>query len=162
MEIGVGEFVAFFVFAVGFVVFLDGVVGEMDLGVFVVFGAEFVGGCSEVAFFVPVSFEVSVDAGDEHVVSDVEFAFVVEEWFLDVFLEDEGAVGAVGVLFPASEAEFDVVEAGADGDAGASVGELPWLGNPDVPDCSVFLLLVLEFFVDAEEVLVLGVFYPLG
>jgi hypothetical protein len=42
-------------------------------------------------------------------VAEVEFAFIVEEWSLDVGLDDEGAVTSIGVLLSLFENGFDLI-----------------------------------------------------
>lgn len=71
------------------VVLLDGVVCEVDFWLEVV-DVEEVRGSADVAFLIPVSTCHSVDICDEEVVSDVEFAVVVEKRTIDVHLYYEG------------------------------------------------------------------------
>lgn len=57
--------------------FLHCIVGEVDHSVSQVFGGEFLAGCANVTLLVPITAEVATYCGDEHVASDVKFAFVV-------------------------------------------------------------------------------------
>lgn len=54
-----------------------------------VIDVEFIGGCSNVAFLVPVCSLNPVEIRDEHVVTDVEFSVVVEEGSVNVRLDYE-------------------------------------------------------------------------
>ena len=59
------------------VTFLHSIVSEMYLWLKVV-DVELIGGCADVALFVPVCACDSEEVGDHHVVADVKFAVVVE------------------------------------------------------------------------------------
>ncbi len=87
---------------------------------------------AHVALPVPVALHASVRAVEHHVVAEVELAFFVEEWSLDVLLEDVGFEGAVGVLLLSFQDVFDLVQLQADDYAVAAVGVLPWLHYPRV------------------------------
>lgn len=43
---------------------------------------------SHIPLLIPIPFNASIHAGYQHVASHIEFAFVVEIWVLDVFLDD--------------------------------------------------------------------------
>ena len=113
---------------------MDGIVGEVDVGVGIV-EAEEGGGGADVALLVPECLGLSVVAGHEHVGSEVELPAVVEEGPCDVLLDYKGSsfslfrhlhhsflyvVYFVGALY-----------------AVASVAELPRFEDPEC----VFLLL---------------------
>jgi hypothetical protein len=55
--------------------------------------------CTDVTLLIPVALDATVDAIHQHVVTDVEFAFLIKQWFLYVFLEDVCTQTAVAVLF---------------------------------------------------------------
>lgn len=57
--------------------------------------------CADVALFIPIAFEDAVDAREEDVVPDVEFAIVVEEGLVYVGLDYIGEGIAVLVLLTA-------------------------------------------------------------
>jgi len=85
-----GELVACLVLAVGLVVLLNGIVGEVDVEVvqrLLSSGVRF-GGGAQVAFFEEVHPSVLIN---EHPYSDVELPAVNEHWPLEVLLHDEGA-----------------------------------------------------------------------
>lgn len=76
------------IFAVICVVDLNCIVGEMDMGLEVV-DIEGICRCSDIAFLVPVCTSHPVKICHEYVMSDVEFALVVEERTIDILLDDE-------------------------------------------------------------------------
>jgi hypothetical protein len=76
---------------------LNGVIGEVYFR-FEVVDVEVVGRGADVALFVPIGPRHSVEVGDEQVVSDVEFAVIVEEGSVDVHLHDVGSLGSGLVL----------------------------------------------------------------
>lgn len=79
------------VLAVVLVVLLDGIVGEVDVEVLEVADIESLAGHPAVAFFEEIIIEPVVH---EHPDADVEFAKVVEERRLEVFLQHDSAVAA--------------------------------------------------------------------
>jgi hypothetical protein len=88
LEFSVGNFVAGLVPTVLGVALLDCVVGEVDFGLEVA-DVEVVGGGADVALLVPVGPCYSVEVCDQEVVSDIEFALVVQKGAVDVQLHDE-------------------------------------------------------------------------
>jgi hypothetical protein len=62
LEVLIGDLIAFFVFAVEFTFFLDGVVGEVDHQIEGVFKCERGRGGTEIAFIVPISFDFAIEA----------------------------------------------------------------------------------------------------
>ena len=71
---------------------LDCIVSEMDFRLKVC-NVELVGWSSDVSLLVPVGSSYSVEVGDHHVMSDVEFAVVVEEGAVYVHLHDVSSLG---------------------------------------------------------------------
>ena len=69
---------------------MDGIVGEVDVGVGIV-EAEEGGGGADIALLVPEGLGLTVVAGHEHVGSEVELPAVVEEGPRDVLLDNEGS-----------------------------------------------------------------------
>lgn len=63
--------------AVCFRVFLHCVISQMDHAIFKILGGELFGSCADISFFVPIASKVAVDAGDEHVASNVKLSLVV-------------------------------------------------------------------------------------
>lgn len=90
MELVVGKFIAGFISLVVFGIFLDGVVCQMnEFVVYVLEVVEFTGS-SDVAIFVPVSFDLSINTGKHDIVSNIEFPIVVEKGFVDIRLNNIG------------------------------------------------------------------------
>ena len=64
--------------------------------------------------------------------SDVEFASVVEEWPLDVLLEDEGFHAAIDMLASLLYYAFYLLQSKADVDAIPSIGQFSRFDNPNI------------------------------
>lgn len=69
----------------------------MDLPI-KVFDIELVGGRSNVALFIPVSPEKPVDVGDEKIMPDIKFPFLVEKWPIKVKLNYESFLYSIVML----------------------------------------------------------------
>ena len=89
--------------------FLYGVVGEMNKLVIEVLELEGFAACADVALFVPIAFEDAVDAGEQDVMPDVEFATAVEKGLVYVGLDYIGECISVLVLL-AAQALLDSTE----------------------------------------------------
>lgn len=113
-------------------VLLDGVICEMDHLVSDVIEVEVVGGGADVALTEPVGSHDAVEASDEHVVPDVEFSAFVQQWILDVFLDDVGLVIAIVMFLLLLEDVIQLVNLIDHHDTVASVRQLPRLHNPDI------------------------------
>ena len=129
---------------------------------------ELVGGSSDVAFLVPVGLEDSVELADHHIVADVELPLLEEEGPVDVELDDKGLLCAVLVLSLTLHDGVQLVGLVDDGDSVASIGQLSWLDDPNIPHrpsngqpvLLVLFLLAddgLPFLVVADEALVLRI-----
>ena len=132
LELVVGELVTLLVLAVEGAVLLDGVVGEVDELIADVVEVEVVGGGADVALAEPVGAHEAVQAGDQHVVADVELPPLVQQRVLDVLLDDVGLVVAVLVLLLLLEDVVQLVDLLNHHDAVAAVRQLPRLHDPDV------------------------------
>lgn len=157
VELSIGEFVGLFVLAVVGCVLLDGVVGEVDEGVLGCTRGELSGGGAHVPLLVPVPLHPSIHAAHQHVVAQVELPPVVEQWVLDVLLEDEGAQLAVPVPLPSLQPHLDVVQSVAHSYPRPPVSVLPRLHDPDVAQVLLGLTFLLDAFVVGEEAEVLWV-----
>lgn len=135
LELVVGDLVEGFELTIVRVVLLDCVVGKVNVGLKGIVG-EGVGGCADVALFVPVGAGDSVEVGDEEIVSNVELALIVKEGSVDVLLHDVG-LRAILELSRLSLALLDEVVQLIDlvdhHDPIAPVAVLPRLHDPDVP-----------------------------
>lgn len=91
---------------------------------------------------IPVTFLISVDASHADVRSDVEFAFLVEEWH-DVFLDDVGTSSAQFISFVAFDDFNDLIHAFYYLDASSSVCVLTWFDKPSISLFSLEAMLKL-------------------
>lgn len=123
-------------------VFLDGIVGQMDEFVIEIFHVEFFGSSADVAILIPVTFLISVDASHADVRSDVEFAFLVEEWH-NVLLDDVGTSSPHFVSFVAFDDLNDLIDAFDYLDASSSVCVLAWFHKPSISFFSLEAMLKL-------------------
>lgn len=90
MEFTIGQFVGWLIFLVEFALFLDGVVGEVNEQVGSVLQVEFLAAGPDVPVAVPIGFQGAVNTGEQHKMADVEFSAVVEQWLVDVALDNIG------------------------------------------------------------------------
>lgn len=132
LKLVVGDFVAFFVFAIPFAVLLNGIVGKVDDLLPNVIDVELVRGCPNVPFPEPIGPHRPVQSADHHVVPDVEFPPFVEKWFFDVLLHDVCLFAAIEVLFLFLQNRVQLVNLVNHSDALPSVGKLPRLHNPHI------------------------------
>jgi hypothetical protein len=77
LELVIGDFVGRLIFLVIFAIFLYGIVGEMNILICEIVKVKLFAAGSDIPFLVPIALEDAVDAGQEHIVPDVEFAIVV-------------------------------------------------------------------------------------
>lgn len=91
LELVVGDFVSLLILAVIGQMLLNCVIGEMHRSV-IVLGGVFVGGSPDVAMLVPVSLDMPIHARHQHVMSDVELPFLVQERLVQVLLDDVSAL----------------------------------------------------------------------
>jgi len=108
----------------------------------------FAGGGSDVAVFVPISFDIPIYASYHHVMTKIEFASVVEERPLDVGLDDVGSIGPISILLPLLKHFFYVLESEAHFNPVASVAVLPRFNNPSIIllDFGFILVIFDDFF----------------
>lgn len=141
----VADFVAFLVFAVVGQILLDCIVGKMDPAVAAV--KRVLARCgTDIAVFIPITLDDSLGASHHDVVSEVEFAFEVEEGTLDVGLDDVGAETTVGVSISLLQNGFDFLESQAHLDAVTPVAVFSRFNNPSVVLLLLPLLLRLADF----------------
>lgn len=88
-ELAVAELVALLVFAVVLSGLLDGVVGEVDVGVEKIGDVIELGRCSNVSLIVPVDLQASVDGNCQHVCPNIEFPAIVEQQIANIRLHYE-------------------------------------------------------------------------
>lgn len=88
-QFGKWDFIEIFKLSIFLSFFLDGIVGEVYQFIIQIFKGVLFAGGSDVTLLVPISFDDSIDAGDQDVASDVEFSLVVKKRVLHVFLDDE-------------------------------------------------------------------------
>lgn len=136
---------------------LNRVVGQMNLGIFIVFSAKLVRTRSQIALLIPVPFEHPIDTRNQYIMPNVKFTLVIKERSLYVLLKYKGSIRAIGVLLSSSQPKFYIIEAGANSDSSTPISELPRLSNPDVSDCSILLFLLLKLLISVQELLILRI-----
>lgn len=80
----------------------------------------------------PITLHYPMDMGYRHVMSDVEFAFFVEQRAVNIELDDESLLRAVIVSALRLEDGVEFVDLVDDSDTVTAVGVFAWLYNPDV------------------------------
>jgi hypothetical protein len=80
-----------------------------------------------------------MDMGDCHVMSDVEFAFFVQQRTVNIQLDDESLLRAVIVSALRLEDRVEFVDLIDDSDTITAVGVFAWFYNPDVAHFPLFL-----------------------
>ena len=136
MELRVRQFVCWLVFLIIFGVALDCIIGEVDEEVVEVLEVERLAARPQVALTVPIGFEKPVDAGEQKVMSDVEFSAVVEKRSVEVRL-DYVSEGLAILMFGSSQFALDGAES-AQRDSIAAIGVFSRLYDPH----SIWLILV--------------------
>jgi hypothetical protein len=79
---------------------------------------------------IPITFDLSVNAGDKHVVSNVEFPFAVEERFIKILLDDVGSLIPLVYFLSIFNHIFNILQIFAYSDPIASVREFTRFNNP--------------------------------
>jgi hypothetical protein len=90
------------------VVFLNGVVGEVDEFIVEVFHVELLGSRTDVAVLIPVTFLIAVAAVDTYIGTNVEFTLLVQEGHY-VLLNYVGAGSALFVYSVCTNYGFDLL-----------------------------------------------------
>lgn len=162
LEVSVGEFVAFLEFAVGFVVFLDGVVGEVDLRVTVVLCRELVRGGTQVTLLIPVPLEIPIHTGNQKIVPDIELPPIIQQRLLNILLQYKSPITPIPILLPPPEPQLNIIQTRTHTDPRPSIRKLPRLRNPNIPHTLIPLLLLLKPIIYLQKPLILRVLHPLG
>ena len=117
------------IFTKRLIIFLNGLVGEMDHKVVgILFGVLFRGG-ADVSIAVPVAFENAIDCCQKDVASNVEFAVVDEKAVFYIFLDDKWGTALGHSLFYLLLQWF---LADVDRDAKTSIRVLARFNNPHI------------------------------
>ena len=124
---------------------MNGIVGEVDVGVGVVEAEEGRGG-ADVALLVPEGLGLAVVAGHQHVGPEVELPPVVEQGPRDVLLDYEGPL--FRLLRHLHHSFLYVIYLVGALDSITSVAEFPWLEDPE---CALLLLFPLVVVVSYLE-----------
>jgi hypothetical protein len=130
------------------VLLLDGVVGEVHLGLEVVY-VELVGGCPDIAVLVPVGPIHPKEVGDQHEVPDIELPVVVKQGSIQVHLDYVGALGLLVLVFGGPsllQYSIQLVYLVYDCYALSLVAVLPRLDYPDVPGLGLLGVPLLLLF----------------
>lgn len=89
LELWVRDLIVGLISAIFWVIFLNGIVCEVDLRLKVM-DIEEIWGSTYIAFLVPVSSSHSIDVGDKKVMPDIEFAVIIKKRSIDVHLHYKG------------------------------------------------------------------------
>jgi hypothetical protein len=111
---------------------LNGIVGEVDLS-FKVEDIELIGSCSNIPFLIPEGFEDTVELANHHVMPNIKLSFLVKERTVDIQLNNESLLGSIIMLSLALHDGIELIDFIYHSDSVSSIGELPWLHNPDIP-----------------------------
>ena len=79
LKISKWDFISVLVLAIILSFLLYRIVSQMNHSVFKIFSCELFAWCSDVALFIPVTFDNSFDRRGKHVASDIKFSFIVQE-----------------------------------------------------------------------------------
>lgn len=103
---------------------------------------------TDVPFLIPVPSNDAVDAGDHHIMADIEFPAAIEEGSVEIRLYYVGFSVAIRVFLFGFYQILDLIKSEADGYAGATVRELTGFNDPNVTEFSgwVDTLFLLLFF----------------
>lgn len=112
-------------------VLLHGIVSEMDELIVEILHVKLLGGCSNVAILIPISFLIAVDACHADVGTNVELAFLVKERHY-VLLNDVGTSSAHFVNLVTLDYLSDFLDSLNDFNASASIGVLSRLDKPSI------------------------------
>lgn len=82
---------------------------------------EFIRRCSDIALGIPVSSHDAIKIGDEHIVSDVKLSPIVEEWPIEIQLDNVCFGCAVVVLLLFANYSVKLVHLVDDGDTVTSI-----------------------------------------
>ena len=88
---------------------------------------------------------------------NVELSFVVQQRLFYVFLKDKSPKGTIRIFLPSSEPKFNVIKTRTHSNPSSSICELSRFGNPNVSNVLILNLLLLEFFVNIQEILILRI-----
>jgi hypothetical protein len=99
-----------------------------------VFGGEGVlgGGSTNVALAIPITFKDTIDGSKHHVMSEIEFTFVVEEGFFDVGLDDVGTISAIIIFLFGFKYCFDLLKRFTNFYTITTIRELTRFDNPNI------------------------------
>ena len=84
---------------------------------------------SEIALWVPIALQISIDAAHHCEAPDIKFTILVEQWLFNVLLNDVGP--AITIYVSVLNQTFDVIEILAYLNATASIRILAWFDDPE-------------------------------
>ena len=129
IELIIGNFVAFFILPILLAMFLDCVVGEVDIRV-VVFIRVLEGSSSNVSIFIEVSLNPSQCGTDHNEMPNIELPALIQKRFLYVFLDDIAEGFPICVAFLILDDGFNFVQILADSDTRTTITHFSWLHDP--------------------------------
>jgi hypothetical protein len=80
--------ISIFKFSIVIAFLLNSIVSQMNHPVSDIFQIELFAACSEIALSVPIPLEIAIHCGHKCVTSDIKLPAFVQQWLLDVFLND--------------------------------------------------------------------------
>lgn len=96
MEITVTEFISFLILPVIIREFLDCIICQMLIIISQLVKSKDISRCSNISFFIPITFYNSIGASDHHISTYIEFSAMVKKRFVDVMLNNECSVFSFG------------------------------------------------------------------
>ena len=81
----------------------------------------FVAGSSHITFLIPIAFDDSINAGNHHVMPDIELSFVVKQWLFNIRLHNVCSVGPIWVHLLFFQDRLNLLQVQAHADSVSSV-----------------------------------------
>lgn len=121
-------------------VFLDSIVRQMNILIWTIFEWKFFTRCSQISLFIPVASHHSIQACQKHVAPEIKFPLLVQERFVQIFLDNKCIWFGIRVnLFARYDSIYlhiniyYILQGIANNYPHSSVGEFTWFNNPYVP-----------------------------
>jgi len=88
LELDVGKLISLLVLAIRVTMFLNRIISQVYLRISDVINVKLIRWCSYITFSEEINFNFPPQSADHNIMPDVEFSILVEEGFLDVFLDN--------------------------------------------------------------------------
>lgn len=142
IKVRVGDLVTVLEFPVVISLFLDGIIGEMDVLVVKVLEVKLFACGSQVSILVPVGLCNPICSCHKHEAADIELSLVEQERLLEVLLDYQTAGSRAALVSKGS----DLPKAAQNCDSITSVRILPWFAYPSIVTFSLAFRMPREFF----------------